>query len=75
MSEFVAGLEACPGCGSRNLIPVAAGEQTNFFCDICVLCWHPADGRADLVDPQACSGCRLGKTACLAGMGSLHSRW
>jgi len=74
MNETILGLERCPGCGSKNLIPVNAGEQTNYFCDICVLCWQLEGRMAKIVDPQTCPGCQLGKTACLGGT-SLHARW
>jgi len=69
MNVPVTELGACPGCGSRSLIPVTADEETNFFCDVCVLCWHPFEGRADLMNPQASSACELGKTACLTRRG------
>jgi hypothetical protein len=68
-------LGRCPGCGNKNLISVSAGEQTNFFCDDCVLCWYLEHGRTYGVDPRACPGCRLGKTTCLEGVGGFHSRW
>jgi len=69
------GLDRCPTCGNKNLMPVRAGEQTNFFCDDCVLCWYLEHGRASGVDPQTCPGCRLGKTVCLGGVGAFHARW
>ena len=64
MSETVLGLRQCPECGGEKLIPVRAGEKTNFFCEDCVLCWHLEHGRATIVDPQTCPGCELGTTAC-----------
>jgi hypothetical protein len=75
MDEATSGLERCPGCGNKDLIAVSVGEQTNFFCDVCVLCWHPEQGRASLVEPDTCPGCQMGKTGCLGAVGSLHSRW
>jgi len=64
MNETAFGLKQCPECGGDKLIPVTAGEETNFFCEDCVLCWHLEYGRATVVDPQTCPGCELGTTAC-----------
>jgi len=65
MSDAVVGLlEQCPECGGARLIPVSAGEKTNFFCRDCILCWHLERGQASVVDPQTCPGCQLGTTAC-----------
>jgi hypothetical protein len=64
MREPVLGLKQCPECGSEKLIPVSVGEETNIFCQDCVLCWHLEHGRANVVDPQTCPGCQLGTTAC-----------
>lgn len=75
MKESASRLTQCPGCGSKGLIPVRAGEQMNFYCGICVLCWFLENGVANIVDPQTCAGCELGRTACLGGIGPLHSRW
>jgi len=64
MSEGLIRLMRCPDCDSEKLVPVRAGEKTNFFCEDCVLCWHLEDGQTTVVDPQACPGCQLGTTAC-----------
>jgi len=60
----VTGLQQCPKCGSKKLIPVHVGARTNFFCEDCVFCWHLESGRVTVVDPQTCPGCELGTTAC-----------
>jgi len=68
-------LDQCPGCGSKGLLPISAGEQTNFFCDDCRLCWYVDEhGWVNSVDPQTCPGCRLGKASCVSGLGARHSR-
>ena len=59
-----AAFKQCPECGSEKLIPVSVKEETNFFCEDCVLCWHVEHDRANVVDPQTCPGCLLGVTAC-----------
>ena len=64
MSEAVFGLKQCPECGSEKLIPVSVKEETNFFCEDCVRCWHVERDRVNVVDPQTCPGCQLGVTAC-----------
>jgi len=75
MNESGLEMTQCPGCGSRDLRPVNAGQRTNFFCADCVLCWYREHDRATGVDPQTCPGCQLGKTTCLGGYGGLHARW
>lgn len=64
MNETEFGLRRCPECGGNTLIPVTAGEQTNVFCEDCVLCWHLEFGQVTVVDPKTCPGCQLGITAC-----------
>lgn len=64
MKEAVFGLKQCPECGSKKLIPVSVEEETNFFCENCVLCWHLERDRVNVVDPQTCPGCQLGVRAC-----------
>jgi len=69
MTETVLGLRHCPGCKSEKLIPVSAGEDINFFCQDCVLCWHVEHARTEAVDPETCPGCHLGSTACFERWG------
>jgi hypothetical protein len=64
MSAVVIGLKHCPECSSEKLIRVSVGEEVNFFCRDCVLCWNLKNGRPVIVDPQTCPGCQLGTTAC-----------
>ena len=74
MSEAILRLlKQCPECGGEKLIPVATGAGTNFFWQDCVLCWHLEHGRANVVDPQTCSGCQLGTTACFERWEVFHS--
>ena len=74
MSETLLGpLKQCPECGGEKLIPVATREGTNFFCPDCVFCWHVDHGQAAVVDPQSCSGCQLGTTACFERWDAVHS--
>ena len=50
-------LDACPACGSENLIAVAAEDETNFLCESCGRCWHVEFVRVTRVDPETCPGC------------------
>ncbi len=50
-------LEACPACGSGDLIAVAAEDETNFLCEACGRCWHVELARVSRVDPLPCPGC------------------
>jgi hypothetical protein len=59
MSDTLVGLKQCPKCGGEKLVPVSAGEATNFFCEDCTFCWHLEGGRTILVDRQTCPGCEL----------------
>ncbi len=50
-------LEACPACGSDELVAVAADDETNFLCEHCGRCWHVEFARVSRVDPVSCPGC------------------
>jgi len=67
MTSTLTALRRCPACGSRDLIPVVAGMETNFYCQDCSACWHVAARGADRVDPEQCPGCLIGKGACTRG--------
>jgi hypothetical protein len=56
-------LEACPTCGSENLVAVAAEDETNFLCE-CGRCWHVEFARVSRVDPLGCPGC-LNRSRCM----------
>jgi len=58
MSAVVIGLKQCPECSSEKLIPVGVGEEVNFFCRDCALCWNLNSGRPVIIDPRTCSGWR-----------------
>ena len=60
MSAVVIGLKQCPECSSEKLIPVGVGEEVNFFCRDCALCWNLKNGRPVIIDPQSCPGCGSG---------------
>lgn len=49
----------CPNCGPVELVPVFAGELTNYYCPLCGTCWHAELGFAVPVDPSTCSGCQI----------------
>jgi hypothetical protein len=56
-------LQACPGCGSENLVAVAAEDETNFLCE-CGRCWHVEFSHVSRVDPLGCPGC-LNRSRCM----------
>jgi hypothetical protein len=58
MSAVVIGLKQCPECSSEKLIPVGVGEEVNFFCRDCALCWNLKSGRPVVIDPRTCPGWR-----------------
>lgn len=50
-------LEHCPECGAPGLTPVSDGDETNFLCGSCGLCWHYELGYVARVHPLTCAGC------------------
>ena len=59
MTDTLVDLKQCPKCCGEKLVPVNAGEATNFFCEDCTFCWHVDGGSVALVDPHTCPGCEL----------------
>ena len=51
-------IDACPGCGAVELHPVYDGELLNFFCPLCVSCWHVELGFIHRIPPETCPGCQ-----------------
>ena len=47
----------CPECGEVGLRPVSDGEEMNFLCPGCGLCWHWELNWIRRVDPFTCPGC------------------
>lgn len=61
----LAGGFTCPHCGGSDFEAVTDGEDVNFLCLGCGLCWHVELGYVSRVDPDTCPGCRR-RTDCLA---------
>ena len=53
----VAGTFACPNCGASEFETVNDGDDVNFLCLSCGLCWHVELGYVSRVDPVTCPGC------------------
>jgi hypothetical protein len=51
-------LDACPACGATELHPVYDGELMNFFCPLCISCWHVELGFVHRIRPETCPGCQ-----------------
>lgn len=47
----------CPNCGSSRFEAVTDGDDVNFLCLSCALCWHVELGYVSRVDPVTCPGC------------------
>lgn len=45
--------QRCPGCDAASLVPVPAGEHTNFHCPLCRQTWHVELGWAAPIQPPA----------------------
>jgi len=70
MTTTLVGISQCPGCASKNLVPVIADFETNFFCEDCACCWHLVGEDTRLVDPEHCPGCVMGSGTCFARLAS-----
>ena len=56
--HLLAGLVGpCPECHEGKLQANFDGEQTNFLCRSCGLCWHPELDWVSRVNPSTCPGC------------------
>ncbi|MEW6470867.1 MAG: hypothetical protein AB1679_01225 [Actinomycetota bacterium] len=58
-------LDHCPGCAGGPLFAVFNGEEMNFLCQACSVCWHAGSGWVRRVDPLTCPGCEW-RGACLS---------
>jgi hypothetical protein len=72
--EGVGPLEACPVCGSGDLVGVAAEDETKFLCEHCGRCWHVEFARVSRVDPVSCPS-RLRRPRCLERLREEEPDW